>query len=252
MKHIFINSFLFCLLEVINEKLFINQTHNITANEQETVRIDCKIPNYERILNLTWSVNEAHKLAHLDDENSPVRHYLDNENRTLVITKLTAVDSGTYECFAETTSYNYITRINLDVLAAGQFSGYEWKIKQVRVEKDKLATLDCTWWFSDGSTGSLVDDTLLSSAEWFLNDTRLEVDAAPAKYKFQDSLNTLLSVSVGSIEESNDVYSCSFKLKNGTMKLSNFTLSVGGKYQTNIEFFHVNIYFKLVIKPFHS
>ena len=55
------------IIKVISEKLFINQTHNISANELETVRIDCKIPNYERTLSsVSWTYNESQKLPHLD------------------------------------------------------------------------------------------------------------------------------------------------------------------------------------------
>ena len=199
----------------------------MTSNEQETIRIDCKIPNYERIITLGWSFNETHKLAHLD-ELSQARHHFENENRTLVIAELHASDSGTYECFAETSSYNYITRINVDVRT--KQVQLESKAKLVRIEKGKSGILDCAWWFNDAQN-LLFDSNSINSTEWLLNGSRLEIETAPDKYKFLDSLNTLLSVSVSSIGESNDVYNCSIKFKNGTVKISNFTLDIGGKHQ---------------------
>lgn len=200
----------------------------MTSNEQETIRIDCKIPNYERIITIGWSFNETHKLAHLE-ELSQARHHFENENRTLVIAHLQAFDSGTYECFAETSSYNYITRINIDVTNKQQVQ-LESKSKLVRIEKGKSGVLDCAWWFTDAQN-LLFDSNSINSTEWLLNGSRLEVEKAPEKYKFLDSLNTLLSVSVSAIGETNDVYNCSIKFKNGTVKISNFTLDIGGKFQ---------------------
>lgn len=212
-------------IKVISEKLFINQTHNVTAKEHETVRVECKIPNYERILNMVWGFNDTHKLAHLDASG----HFFENENRTLVISKADATnDSGTYECFVETSAYNYITRVHVNVIKPQR--DIESRAKHVRAEKGKSITLDCAWWFND-APDFFFDSNSVNSTEWLLNGTRLEIDAAPVKYKFLDSLNTMLSVGVSSISEASDVYNCTLTFKNGTVKLSNFTLDVGGNYQ---------------------
>lgn len=265
------------IIKVISEKLFINQTHNISANELETVRIDCKIPNYERTLSsVSWTYNESQKLPHLDsitinsnttanvtitdddldneedEENSSNEdelttttttksYYYDNDNRTIVINKARVSDSGVYECFGETSSYNYITRINLEVAPSvllQRSNNQELaRTKQVRVEIGKPVMFDCTWWWinneDDSSHDSLFDaDYTNSSVVWFLNDTQLDSEspeAAANKYKFLDSLNTLLSLNVNSISEAYDVYTCRFKLKNGTTRTSNFTMAVGGR-----------------------
>lgn len=219
------------LIKVINEKLFINQTQNISANELETVKLDCKVPNYERILNTAWSVNETRKLNYLE-ETETLRYYVENENRTLIMTKLKISDSGVYECFAETSSYYYITKHNLIVTPKHVI--IDSKLKQIRVEKGNSVILDCTWWFTDAQN-LLFDIDYKNVTEWYLNGSQIGsiIEKLTSKYEFTDSFNTLLKIKTMAMNEASDLYSCNFKLKNGSIKQSNFSINIGGIINLN-------------------
>jgi hypothetical protein len=89
---------------------------------------------------------------------------------------------------------------------------------------------DCTWWFTDSNLffNKNIGKNLI---EWRLNDTILvfENDTNSArKYEFLDNSNTLLLVKNLGFNETNDVYSCSFKIDKHSVKKSIFIIYVGG------------------------
>lgn len=208
---------------MINEKLFVNQTHNVRANEMDTLKLDCKIPNYERIIQSSWNLNETIRIV--VGQNG--KYHLDNENRSLSIQRVEYNDSGVYECFAETQSYNYVTKLNVTV--GPRPMTITSKHKHFKTEKGKSVVLDCTWWFND-SENLLFNVDYKNNTQWLRNDTIIDekLVSADVKYEFLDSSNTLLKVTDLTISETNDIYTCNFKLKNNTIQQSKFTLEIGG------------------------
>ena len=179
------------------------------------------------MLENNWVFNESSKI-----ETSTSKLILASDNSSLKINSIALNDSGVYQCFTKTNKpNNYLTKFL--VIVNPKPISVQYNTKEVRSIANKSVILDCTWWFTDSNL-FFNKNIGKNFIEWRLNDSILifENDTSSVKkYEFLDNSNTLLLVKNLEVNESNTVYSCSFKLDNHSVKKSIFNIYVGGKYK---------------------
>lgn len=185
-------------------------THRV--NETADTLLNCHIPDEAEILKISWTLNETIKL------NTPVSY-----SDLYTLNNIGLDDAGVYECYAETNSTNYLTVIEMEVVALPV--SVESRLKQVASVKGSSTILDCTWWFTTNSLDkNNIPDNLTT---WKVNGTRIRETIG--KHEFLDSYKTILKVDNLGLHDSGDMYICEFNLKKNEIKISNFSLFIGGE-----------------------
>ena len=129
-----------------------------------------------------------------------------------------------YECYAETNTNHYLTKVELNVLAMPL--RLETKFKEVSATKGSSILLDCTWWFKKTD---LFDHDIIT--KWKINNELINEQVFNKKYQFLDEFKTVVRVNDLELNETGNVYTCLCIMKNYEIKISNFTLNIGGEYK---------------------
>ena len=183
-------------------------------NETENAVLDCKLPTEEEFLKISWNFNET----------NPIETPITLPNRlTLSGTKLS--DSGDYECYAETNTKNYLTKIAVEVLPRKVV--VETNLKEIALTKGSTIFMDCTWWFTTNSLFSFSSNIPANLTHWTINGT--EVTEKNDKLEFLDGYKTILKLKKVEMNETNNLYSCVFNMNRYERKISKFSLFVGLK-----------------------
>ena len=183
----------------------------MSVNESQNVVLDCQLPDAElkNILKISWTLNETTNF--------------DNSLARLHLNEIQLDQAGVYECYAETNTNQYLTRIALDVLAMPV--RVDTKFKKVSATKGTAVLLDCTWWFK---TADLFDQDIIT--KWKINNELINEQVFNKKYQFLDEFKTVVRVNDLELNETGTVYTCLCIMKNYEIKISNFSLNVGGEY----------------------
>ena len=204
-------------------KSFINYTETLLADEFETVILGCKIPSDSSLLETYWVYNKSLRI-----DKASLKFDLSEDKVTLNIKQITAADSGDYQCFTKTTKlHNYLTEYL--IIVNPKPINVQLNTQNVRSVQNKSVILDCTWWFTDSTMlfNKNIDKNLI---EWKLNESIIigeNTDLPFKKYEFLDNSNTLLLINNLTLEETNDLYTCSFRIDHHLIKKSIFNLFVG-------------------------
>jgi hypothetical protein len=183
----------------------------------------------------TGTNNSTNLTQILNDTNSKYK-LVDNQ---LEISHLTFNDTGIYKCLAfNNFSYNYMkskygsiylsikspeikvlngTPKDDDLSLPIKIKSNSTKIKQT---KGHSVSLNCTWWFKMNIT--TLDNITF---KWFFNNETNEEISNNNKYQL---LNDNLIIKNVSINDNSTRYSCFYSINNKTVKISNFSINVGG------------------------
>ncbi len=196
-------------------KSLIKKTTMLNVNESQQVIIDCQIAEKEQdIFQISWSFNETFRLER-------------EKSTRLKINDVNINQAGVYECYAETPANTYLTSVHLNVSPLPV--QVETKLKKISANKGSSVILDCTWWFLKNE---LFDNSLLkfSVTKWKFNNTIIDEEKIHRKFEFLDPYKTVLKIKDLELNETNTLYSCLFYIKNFQLKISNFSLFVGGNF----------------------
>ncbi len=190
----------------------LKKSQHLTVNETDTILLNCQIPDTAHVLKVTWTLNETTRLT------TPAAY-----PAIFSISNIQLDQAGVYDCYAETNSTNYLTR--LDVVVRKLPVLVEKKHRRIATTKGNSAVLDCTWWFTTTrpATGSIPANL----TRWTLNGADLINDSPVPKHEFLDSYKTILRVNNLGVRDSGDVYTCRFSLEKSEVKVSEFGLFVG-------------------------
>ena len=181
----------------------------------DTVLIDCNLPDSEEITKISWTHNQ-NAIQFLNDSNFTFLNDFE-------LADIKENQSGQYECQAEARLKNYLTTIDLFVQEKPAY--IESKSKNERVPQGESVIFDCAWWFQANFLN--LNQSIENYAKWFINQRPLSESEPNKKFGFIDEFNTILKISDLRLEDS-DTYSCIFTLNEYDVKISNFTLYVGG------------------------
>lgn len=194
-------------------KSLVKNSDTIQVNETDDATLSCKLPEDEEFLKISWNFNETNKI-----ETESLLPYQLQLNGTKVS------DSGDYECYAETNTSNYLTKITVEVIPRTVV--VETNLKEISSTKGSAVVLDCTWWFTTNSLFANGKNMPMNLTQWTINGTEItESD----NLEFIDSYRTILKLKKVDISETNNLYSCVFNMNKYEKKTSNFSLFIGGK-----------------------
>lgn len=195
-------------------KSLVKNSEKIQVNETENAVLNCRLPEDEEFLKISWNFNETNLIE------TPLLSYQLHLNKT----KLS--DSGDYECYAETNTSNYLTKITVEVMPRTVV--IETSLKEISSTKGSAVVLDCTWWFTTNSLFSANEMNVpVNLTRWTINGT--EITEENNNLEFIDSYRTILKLKKVDLSETNNLYSCVFNMNKYEIKISNFSLFIGGK-----------------------
>lgn len=214
-------------LKVVN--LLESQTVRMSANETDSIEIDCKLSDDELVSEVSWFFNDTNKI----DASFKYKYDFTIDKRKLILFDVVTEQSGLYLCLASTDRRNLLTKVSLQVSERVYKRESRNKIVMMTRSLNESVVLDCTWWWLvDPLSSYLLNEKYL--AEWTINGKKLldENHVAGGGHElFLDNHNTLLKLNGNSSSflveqlENRTELVCSFKLhKQSLIRLSKFVI----------------------------
>jgi hypothetical protein len=189
------------------------------ANQTDDVLFDCNVSQVEKLVNSTW---DKDNVAFWPDEE---RFQFMFNQTVLRIDGLELRDNGTYRCTVENETSIFIKETRLKVHIKD--INYETKHLLVGVARTRHAVLNCVWWFTNHPM-YVAHPYANYTIKWFVNSRLIDLRKPIEKYEFSNFNKTL---KINNIKINDPVaYTCFFYLNRFDVKISNFTLDIGGLF----------------------
>jgi hypothetical protein len=186
------------------------------ANQTDEILVDCNVSLVETLVNSTW---EKDNIDLPDEERF---HFMFNQT-VLRIDGLELRDTGTFKCTVENETSIFIKETQLKVHVKNV--NYEAKHLLVGVARTRNAVLNGAWWIVNHPIYAAKPDANYT-VKWFVNSRLIDLRRPTDKYEFSNSNKTL---KINNIRITDPVsYTCFLYLNNFDVKISNFTLDIGG------------------------